>query len=309
MGQEHIRPRVLGRFGELLAAVARHPAMLLYLDQAQSTGPNSKAGQKRDQGLNENLAREILELHTLGVDGGYSQEDVEAFARALTGWSVGADATGGFQYRPNRHEPGAVTILGKRYADDGESQALAVLDDLAVHPSTARFVCTKLAKHFVADEPPASLVDAMVHTFLGSGGHLQHVLVTLLEHDSCWDDGARKLRSPDDLVTAAARALDLPDGKPLAMSLTRLGQMVWGPNSPAGWPDDAASWMGPGALLDRVEWAGDVADRVGESVDARGVLERTLGDHVSPKTVAAVMGAADRRGLALLIASPDFQWR
>lgn len=309
--REVIRPRATGRFGDLLVAAARHPAMLLYLDQAQSVGPNSKAGQKRDQGLNENLAREILELHTLGVDGGYQQEDVEALARALTGWSVGADAAaqGGFQFRPNRHEPGAVTVLGKRYAEDGEAQALAVLHDLALHPSTARFVCAKLARHFVADEPPTPLIDAMVHTFLGSGGHLQHVLVTLLEHDACWDDGARKLRTPDDLVTAAARALDLADGEPLATSLTRLGQMVWGPDSPAGWPDDAASWMGPGALLDRVEWAEDVAERVGDGVDARQVLERALGDRAGPKTVAAVTGAADRRGLALLIASPDFQWR
>lgn len=309
--REAVRPRVTGRFGDLLVAVARHPAMLLYLDQAQSTGPHSKAGEKRDKGLNENLAREILELHTLGVDGGYTQEDVGALARALTGWSVGAEAAAkdGFQYRPNRHEPGAVTILGKRYAEDGEAQALAVLADLAIHPKTARFLCTKLARHFVADEPPEALVDAMVHTFLGSGGHLQHVMVTLLEHDACWDAAHRKLRTPDDLVTAAARALDVSDGGVQAASLTRLGQMVWGPDSPAGWPDDAASWMGPGALLDRVEWAEDVGERVGERVRADLVLERSLGERASPKLVAAVSSASDRRGVALLVASPDFQWR
>ena len=309
--REAIRPRATGRFADLLVAVTRHPAMLLYLDQAQSVGPNSKAGQRGDKGLNENLAREILELHTLGVDGGYGQPDVEAFARSLTGWSVGTEGgtADGFQFRPNRHEPGAVTILGKRYPEDGEAQALAVLNDLAVHPSTARFVCTQLARHFVADEPSTALVDAMVHTFLGSGGHLQHVLVTMIEHDACWAVDARKLRSPDDLVTAAARALDVRDGAVLARSLMRLGQAVWGPNSPAGWPDDAPSWMGPGALLERVEWAEDVADSAGDHVVAGDVLERTLGDRAGDKTRAAVAAAGDRRGLALLIASPDFQWR
>lgn len=308
--REAIRPRVTGRFVDLLVAVARHPAMLLYLDQAQSAGPHSKVGEKRDKGLNENLAREILELHTLGVDGGYAQQDVEAFACALTGWSVGVDAgTDGFQYRANRHEPGAVTILGKRYSQDGEAQALAVLNDLATHPSTARFVCTKVARHFVADEPPKALIDAMVHTFVGSGGHLQHVLVTLFEHEACWDATSRKLRTPDDLVTAAARALDVVDGKVLAQSMTRLGQTVWAPNSPAGWPDDTASWMGPGALLDRVEWAEDVGDRVGDDVRASAVVLRSLGERASEKTIAAVSAASDRRGVALLIASPDFQWR
>jgi uncharacterized protein (DUF1800 family) len=213
--REAIRPHVLGRFADMLLAVERHPAMILYLDNERSTGPNSPTGRARGRSLNENLAREILELHTLGVDGGYTQTDVTSFAKAITGWTMtGArDADGGrFVFRANMHEPGAQRILGRDYGQAGEAQGRAVLADLAVNPSTARHIARKLAAHFVADQPPPALVAALAESFRRTDGDLKEVVRTLILHPDVWAapgaqaanagrvpdrDGARPDAAPD----------------------------------------------------------------------------------------------------------------
>lgn len=312
--RDAIRPRAVGRFEDVLVAVVKHPAMLMYLDQPQSVGPRSRAGTRTGKGLNENLAREILELHTLGVDGGYAQSDVEAFARVLTGFALGSTeerGVDGFRFAPNRHEPGNKTILGKDYREDGEQEALAVLHDLAGHPSTARHMCGKLARHFVRDEPSEKLIAAMSKAWLDSDGDVARVLGVMLDADETWATDARKLKSPDDLVTSAARAIGVRgDGAPLIASLQRLGQVPFNAPSPAGWPDVAAAWAGPGAVLDRVEWAETAGERVGPRVaDPVALAEHALGDRLRPATRAAMQAADPARAVALMIAAPEFQWR
>lgn len=321
---EAIRPHVLGTFGQMLGAVERHPAMLLYLDQAQSIGPGSRLGQRaaqrgRDRGLNENLAREILELHTLGVRSGYSQADVTEFARALTGWTVGGlsripllrGSTEGFAFAEPIHEPGARTILGKRYDQPGERQAQAVLDDLAVHPATARHIATKLARHFAADDPPASLAARLEQAFLSSKGDLPTVYRALVEAPEPWSAAAPKFRTPWDWTIAALRGTgvtSLPGGT-AAAAFQQLGQAVWKPGSPAGYDDTTASWAGPDALYRRVEVAQRIASRAG-TVDARHLAERLFPGSLSEATRTAVARAeSGQQALALLLASPEMMRR
>jgi uncharacterized protein (DUF1800 family) len=212
---EAIRPHVNGRFVDLLTAVEQHPAMIAFLDNQFSVGSDSTAARfaaarlqggsppKRQFGINENLAREILELHTLGVDGGYTQADVTSFAEIITGWSIGGGKgrlaggeTGRFYFRDNLHEPGAKTFLGRRYAQDGQAQGEAVLDDLARHPNTARFIATKLARHFIADDPPPAAVQRLAHAYLKSGGELPQVYAALIESPEAWEAQPRKLKTP-----------------------------------------------------------------------------------------------------------------
>ncbi|WP_156257205.1 DUF1800 domain-containing protein, partial [Sandarakinorhabdus oryzae] len=269
---EAIRPNIGGRFADLLLAVTRHPGMLFYLDQAQSIGPNSQLGEAarrrnapRQPGLNENLAREILELHTLGA-GRYRQDDVAGLARALTGWSVGGfvrrplglpGPDGQFIFQPAWHEPGSVTVAGRRYGQSGEAQAAAILNDLAVHPDTARHLASKLARHFVADAPPPVLVDRMAQAYLASGGQLMALYRALIDAPEAWASPLSKFKTPWDWLISSARALGretLP-GPQLIGALRELGQPVWRPGSPAGWEDDAARWAAPDALLRRVEVA------------------------------------------------------
>lgn len=321
---EAVRPHVLGRFGDMLQAAIRHPAMLFYLDQAQSIGPNSPIGARaamrgNNRGLNENLAREILELHTLGVRTVYSQADVTEFARALTGWTVagvgrgpGARFTqgpaGDFIFVGAIHEPGARTILGRRFADGGEAQGRAMLDMLAVHPATARHVATKLARHFAGDVPPPAMVARVEAAFLRSGGDLPTVYRALIASPEAWDMGSVKFRSPWDWTIAALRALGAQSLQPLVAvsTLRELGQPVWMPPSPSGWDDDAAGWAGPDALYRRVEAAGRMAMRAGDMVDARGLAPRLLGARLSETTRTAISRAeSPATGLALLLASPE----
>ncbi|MBX3642499.1 MAG: DUF1800 domain-containing protein [Rubrivivax sp.] len=318
-----IRPHVLGRFEDLLLAVVRHPTMLLYLDQAQSIGPDSPAAQRprragqRRRGLNENLAREILELHTLGVRSGYTQQDVTEFARALTGWTLpGDDGAHGapgsaatFRFVPALHEPGSRTLLGRSYAEGGEAQASAMLHDLAVAPATARHIAGKLARHFVADDPPPALVQRLADTFMRTGGDLPSLYRELVAAPQAWQPTAAKFKSPWEWAISAQRALGRPEMPPAqAVNLmNQLGQPVWRPGSPAGYDDVAATWAAPDALLRRVETAQRLASQAGAAADARALAPRVLPGALSESTAGAIARAeSGRTALALLLVAPEF---
>ncbi|MDB5678335.1 DUF1800 domain-containing protein [Sphingomonas bacterium] len=327
---EAIRPNLMGTFGGMLNAVERHPAMLLYLDQAVSVGPNSMAGQfaanrprpgGNKLGLNENLAREIMELHTLGVRTGYTQADVTEFARALTGWTVsgigrgpGARLTGTdgppgeFVFAERIHEPGERTIVGRKYGQDGEKQAQAVLDMLATSPATAEHVSTKLARHFAGDTPPPALVARLKASFLKTGGDLPSLYKTLIDSPECWVAGPVKFKSPWEWTVSTGRALGMKQMLPLAAVglLNQLGQPTWRPGSPAGYDDIAASWAGPDALVRRVEAAERFATRAGAAVDARALAPKLFPGALTPATEQALARAeSPGQGLALLLVSPE----
>jgi len=305
--REAIRPHVTGRFVDLLRAVVRHPAMLLYLDNAQSIGPDSPAGLRRGKGLNENLARELMELHTLGVDGGYGQADVEQLARVLTGWSVDPES-GGFRFAPRLHEPGPKTVLGRVFTNGGEAEGEGALEMLARHPATARLVATKLARHYVADDPPPELVAALARRFQDSDGDLGIVMRELLGRDECWAQPLAKLRSPDDLVAAVSRAfpaLAEADDKALVGGLRLMGQAPWTAPSPAGWPDRAEAWAAPEALMLRLEWARRAAQGL-----ARHGVTAGAAPPLSPATRQVVDGAGSPAdAMFLLLAAREFQRR
>ena len=321
---EAIRPNIGGRFSEMLLAVTRHPGMQFYLDQAQSIGPNSLLGEAarrrnapRQPGLNENLAREILELHTLGA-GNYTQADVAGLAHALTGWSIGgfvrrplgvAAPDGQFVFQPAWHEPGDVTVAGRPYRQNGEAQALAILQDLALNPLTARRLALKLARHFVADAPPPALVDRMAAAYLASGGQLPALYRTLVEAPEAWATPLAKFKTPWDWLVSSLRALGRENVPPLQAigALRELGQPVWRPGSPAGWEDDAARWAAPDALLRRVEVASRIAAPLAASIDARSLAPRILPGTLSPATASAIARAeSPAEGLALLLVAPEF---
>lgn len=312
--REAIRPHVLGRFSDMLLAVARHPAMLTYLDQAISIGPNSRAGQRRARGLNENLAREILELHTLGVDGGYTQTDVTQFAGILTGWSVARDqddSPGSFMFRPQIHEPGAKTLLGRRFDESGEREGVDALIMLARHRATARHVATKLARHFIADRPPAELVESLARVFATTDGNLQAVTRALLDSPLAWSTPPGKVKTPNDFVIAALRATGAdPEPQRLLPALQLLGQAPYAAPSPAGWPDTAEQWLGPEAIIRRAEWAVALAKRIGRARAPAEILATALGDGARSETRLAVQRAASASdAIAIVIASPEFQRR
>ncbi|MGO1071472.1 DUF1800 domain-containing protein [Lysobacter sp. CA199] len=325
MEREAIRPHVTGRFEDMLFAVETHPAMLRYLDNTVSIGDASRAARKaeltnrRKRGLNENLAREILELHTLGVDGGYRQNDVTELARAITGWStLGPNETQSddpFAFRVNAHEPGARHVLGRDYAEGGLEQGRAVLADLARHPATAKHLSFKLARHFVADEPPPALVEAMAKAYLRSDGDLRALYASLVESPLAWKPDARKFKTPNDFVISALRAGELPvdsDARALVALLANLGQPIFTPRSPAGFPDTTADWSSPDGLFKRIQAAQLFADRV----DASGSTpyERAV-SVLGSETVSGDFAIGLRRagsasdGYSLLFASPAFQWR
>ena len=323
---EAIRPHVLGRFSDMLLAVEQHPAMLLYLDQAQSIGPKSFAGQRiamrggKQRGLNENLAREIMELHTLGVRTGYTQADVTEFARALTGWTVSGlgrgpasrligGTPGQFQFAEILHEPGTRTIIGKKYSQDGEGQARAVLLELAASPATAKHLSTKLARHFAGDDPPGALIERLSKAYLASGGDLPTVYRALIESPEPWAPQPLKFKNPWEWSVSALRAVGTSKIEPMMATnlLRQLGQPTWQPGSPAGWDDIAASWAGPDALVRRVEVAQRIADRSGSTVDARALAEKLFPQSLSEPTRTAIARAeSPAEGLALLLVSPEF---
>jgi uncharacterized protein (DUF1800 family) len=321
---EAIRPHVLGRFEDMLLAVERHPAMQLFLDQARSVGPDSPAATRarsRDpqhgHGLNENLAREIMELHTLGVRTGYTQSDVTEFARALTGWSIvgpkGAGGTpGSFVFRPGQHEPGERMIMGRRYAEGGEAQALAVLRDLAAAPATANHIAGKLARHFAGDNPTEALIGRLARAFEASGGDLPTVYRALVASPEAWTSTPMKFKTPWEWTISTLRGLGAHslDSIKAAPILTQLGQPVWRPGSPAGYDDIAASWAAPDALMRRVELAQRIGARVGDRVDARALGPKLTAGSLNSATAMAVSRAESAQtALALLLVSPDFQRR
>lgn len=309
--REAIRPHVTGRFADMLLAVARHPAMLNYLDNAGSIGPNSPAGQRRRRGLNENLAREILELHTLSPAGGYTQGDVQEFAKILTGWGVVArDDKAGFAFRPAAHEPGPKMLLGRRF-EAGEEGGEAALRFLATHPATSRHLAVKLARHFVADEPPPAAVRALEGVLRDSQGDLGAVSAALVRLPQAWDPPLAKFRRPADHVVAATRAvgLDVERADLVASGLAALSQPLWTPPQPNGWGDTAADWAAPEALMRRVDWSYTLAGRVGR-IDAPAVAEAALGPLGRAETAAAMGRAGSvRDGLTLLFGSPEFMHR
>lgn len=326
---EAIRPHVMGRFADMLSAAVLHPAMLLYLDQAQSVGPGSPIAQRagrfaermgRKLGLNENLGREIMELHTLGVRTGYSQADVTELARALTGWTIAGQgqgrmarlvpgAPGEVVFAEGLHEPGARAIMGKTYPEGGGEQAKAVLADLARHPSTARHIATKLARHFIADNPPAAAIARLEQAYLASDGDLPTVYRALVATPEAWASGPGKFRNPWDWTVASLRATgltQLPGRQAAAGLLQQLGQPIWRPGSPAGWGDTAPDWAGPGALMTRVEVAQQLAGRIGDAVDARQLSATVLPDAGSETRQAIERSESPALGLALMLSSPEF---
>ena len=339
--REAIRPHIAGTFDTLLKAVVHHAGMLRYLDNDNSAGPDSLVVRRQARrpraesepgprltGLNENLAREVLELHTLGVTGGgavyggfggYTQADVTELARVLTGWRVPlrelADAPAGsdpVRFDAAWHQPGHKTVLGKRYAE-GPAALDAVLTDLAQHPSSANFIATKLARHFVADDPPPTLVARLADSLRSTGGNLPALYRTLLQAPEAWAPQPAKLKTPEEFVLSTVRVLKLgeqafarqPDG-----AIGQLGQRVQAAPSPAGWPDRAEEWLGPDAVWKRVEWATRVADRAGRQIDARALAAASLGPLLQESTARQIERAADGpQAVALLLMSPEFQRR
>lgn len=309
--REVVRPHVFGRYVDMLTAAALHPAMLLYLDNVRSMGPRSLWGSRRGKGLNENLAREVLELHTLGVDGGYSQRDVESLAAILTGWSVDRD-TGRVVLRLEAHEPGVKTLMGTDYDGlEAENEVKMALEELARHPSTARHLATKLVRHFVADDPPEGAVDELAALWVRTDGDLGAVARWLVDTDHAWSQPLSKIKSPWDYVVSAGRALGLEaEAARGTRSLNWLGQQTWAAPSPAGWPDEAEAWVAPALLLRRIEFAHGVGRVIGTRLDP---VQRALDIHgttLSPSTRDAL--ARTGRGpmaVAMWLSSPDFQRR
>ena len=324
--REAIRPRVLGNFTDLLLAVEQHPAMLLYLDNHISIGPHSRAAAlldrrnaKRRAGINENLAREIMELHTLGVGSGYTQADVTTFAEVITGWSIGGEAgrfsrgePGKFLFRAELHEPGAKVVLGKRYPDNGIGQGEAVLRDIAARPATAQFIATKLCRHFIADDPEPAAVSRVAQAFASSGGDLPAVYHALLTAPRAWTQPLAKYKTPSDYIVSTFRGLELPvgNGRGALGAFEVLGQRTYSPGSPAGWPDRSDDWSGASALLKRIEWADAVGQRVGGKRDALELAPQMLGEILATNTRTAVARAASAsQALTLLLAAPEFMRR
>jgi uncharacterized protein (DUF1800 family) len=325
--REAIRPYVLGRFGDMLAAVESHPGMLFYLDNVHSMGASSVDGINRDKGLNENLAREILELHTLGVRSGYSQADVTSFANVLTGWSwiepAEPDHGGEFVFNKRLHEPGDQVVLGKTYPEEGVAQGRAVLADLARNEATAQHVALKLARHFVADDPPPALVAKLAKTFEASGGNLKALAKALVTADESWTPQRSKLRPPAEWIAATLRVakaapaesgsvIDLRSPASDWINIGRLmnfqvalGQPLWRPPAPNGWSDIEAAWID--GVPRRLGIANEIANRARPEADPLDLLEGSLGPLVSADTRQTIARAESRtQAFALLLMTPEF---
>ncbi|GAA0760155.1 DUF1800 domain-containing protein [Ideonella azotifigens] len=329
--RDAIRPHIAGKFQDLLRASTLHPAMLRYLDNQRSVGPHSRAAMRqppgdkkpRATGLNENLAREVLELHTLGAESSrpgtngqvaYAQADVTEFARVLTGWTTAdrADASAPVAFELNRHEPGDKHLLGKTYPA-GQQALDMVLHDLSLHPATAHFLATKLARHFVADDPPPALVSRLATAYLDSQGELPAMYQALLASPQAWQPQLVKLKTPEEFAISSARMLRLDqrwlqparDGQ-----VSVMGQVLHEPPSPAGWPDKAEDWLGPDALWKRIEWSTGLVTRFGTALDARLLARDGMGPLLSAETGQQLARAADgAQALSLLLMSPEFQRR
>ena len=315
--REAIRPHVLGRFADMLKAVEQHPAMLFFLDNQQSLGPDSRAGQNRKRGLNENLAREIMELHTLGVGSGYSQEDVTSLARIITGWTFAGregklGAPGSFVFNANAHQPGPERLLGKIYEDNGVAQGEAALADIARQPATAKFIAAKFARHFVADDPPPALVARLQDVFVKSDGDLRALAMALVDSNEAWHAPLTKVRSPYEFLIASGRLLTFVPQDPgrYLNGLNVLGQPLWSPSGPNGFPDSNAAWAAPEGIKLRLDISAQIASRLADSVDPRDLLELVAADAASSDTRNTIERAETRQqALALLLMAPEFQRR
>ena len=332
--RDAIRPHVLGKFRDLLLATARHPAMLFYLDNWQSQAVRDDApplpANVRRPGLNENYGRELMELHTLGVDGGYTQADVVAVARAFTGWTIyDVNRIAEFQFNPAVHDRKEKIVLGQKIpAGGGEQDGIQVIDILARHPSTARFISRKLAQRFVADAPPQSLVDRMAATFTATGGDLRAVVESMLMSREFLSEGAwqAKLKSPLEMVLSSVRVLgaDVTDPMPLAQRIADLGQPLYGKAEPTGYSTTSDAWSNSAGFLGRINFAGALTagQIAGVKVDLAHVpnngeaaARRLLGAAVSPATLKLLENGARETTLspasiaAVVLASPDFQRR
>jgi uncharacterized protein (DUF1800 family) len=344
--REAIRPFIAAKFEDMLVAVATHPAMLVYLNNAQSIGPDSRAGEMSRRGLNENFGRELMELYSLGVNGGYTQADVIALAKLLTGWSIGTGQpegggrffrvnqvgrisddelhrdtgiSSGFRYFENRHEPGRVSLRGKTYSD-GYAGGRAAIHDLAHDPATARFIAGKFAVHFISDTPPPESVARLEKIFRDTGGDLKALAVAVVEDPAAWTPGPGKMRTPVEYVTAAYRLLNLPQEQNsqrqtlAAMQACRLmGQFPMAAPSPKGWSDQSQDWSGPDAVLSRIAFARQLASRLPQNFAVGQVVrlaDNALGPRLSTATRKGVSAAADAgEALALLLSSPELQRR
>jgi uncharacterized protein (DUF1800 family) len=311
--REAIRPYVRGKFVDMLLAVETHPAMLIYLDNARSMGPNSFAGQRRHKGLNENLAREIMELHTVGVRTGYTQADVTNFAKVITGWSIVPPRLpdgGAFLFNPRLHEPGPERVMGHTYNAEGFEQGREVLLTLARSPATAKHVASKLARHFVADEPPPALIERLAKRFGDTDGDLMEVSRALVTAPEAWSAPRSKLRRPSEWIVDSLRAVGAmpPDIRPVVQAQALLGEPLWRPPAPNGFSDDSAAWMD--GLGQRLDIANALARRVGALTDPELIAERTLGPLLSADTKQTIARAESRpQAVALLLMSPEFQRR
>ena len=341
--RDAIRPHVTGRFADMLLASTKHPAMLVYLDNFNSIGPNSVVGKNpalrrqngpqdfalpQSAGLNENLAREIFELHTLGVRGGYSQADVTSFAKVITGWTLARpprvrpmrlvaegrlNAQGMFEFDDETHEPGAHDVLGRTYAQVGVDQGEAVLNELARHPSTARFIALKLARHFISDDPPAAAVEKLAEVFRATDGDLRQVCEAMIALPAAWDRPLQKFKTPEEYLVSAARGvpgLRIGAGR-LVRDMVALGQRPYRAPGPNGWPDSESEWLAPDAVWKRFEWASEAAQAVASTVlNPERLAGDILGSALSGATLEAIRRAdSPVQGLTLLLASAEFQRR
>lgn len=319
-----IRPNIGGSFADLLIAATTHPSMVMFLDQDKSTGPNSKHAtskkKKRFSGLNENLAREILELHTLGVLGGYTQTDVRQLAELLTGLST--DNTGR-TFRKGQSEPGTKTVLGKPYGGGAGSMEdiEAFLRDVALHPNTAAHIAHKLVVHFIADDPDPKLVDHLTQVYRDTNGDLLSIYAAMLDHPAAWVDLGEKAKQPYDFIVSSLRALGLTADQTAKLNIRRqreffsnpierMGQPILKTPGPNGWPEDVESWITPHGIAARLNWALAVTQELGADIDPREFVSSTLRELAGETLQYAVAGAEQRNeGLALVLISPEFNRR
>lgn len=322
--EDAIRPHVTGRFGDMLRAVVRHPMMIHYLDQHLSVGPNSRFGRQTGKGLNENFARELLELHTVGAGGPYGQRDVRQLAELLSG--VFSNRRRGFHYRPATAEPGPEEVLGRRYGIPGGPERLAdveaFLGDVAVHPATARHIATKLVRHFISDAPDEDVVERVAAAWRASGGELMACYDALLTHPAAWEPERRKVRLPVEFMQASIRALNPPDDEASVIDrrivqrryrtpLLRMGQDWENPLSPAGFPDGVSDWVTPQGLAARIDWAMEVPSQLSDPLpDPRALAQVALGPFATEEVLFAARAAETRaEGVGLILASAAFQRR
>ncbi|MBI1252606.1 MAG: DUF1800 family protein [Alphaproteobacteria bacterium] len=336
--REAVRPHVAGAFKDMLRAATQHPGMLLYLDNWLSIGPNSIAarnprrarripGGGRPTGINENLAREILELHTLGVNGGYTQTDVQALAAIITGWTYDrprlmqflndrpGERTGPelFTFDADAHEPGPKTLLGQTYVESGVQEGVDALDALARHPATAIHVATKLARHYIADDPPPAAVARIAQTFARTDGDLRETLFAVIDSPEAWAEPFAKFKRPEEYAISTLRAANvrvLPTGAGLG-AIAAMGQRVYAAPGPDGWADSADAWLSADLVWKRLAYAQAYAERIARAdVDPLAIADATLGPALSAQTSLAVQRAeSPAQGLAILFSAPEFQRR